>query len=176
MPSINRHPQSHKLALTNALPRSPGVYVFKDGTGTVIYVGKATNLRARVRSYFGGDDRRKIGPMLEILHRIEHLPCETPIEAAILEVRLIQRYLPRFNRQAKLWTNYAYLRIIGSGRAPKVATTRDVSGVEGARYVGPSPPHESPASPFVSSSHTTVTRGPGSSTTIPRRSSHPSKR
>ena len=136
LPAIDRHPQAHKLALTNHLPRRPGVYVFRDLGGTVIYVGKATNLRSRVRSYFSTDDRRKIGPMLEVLHRIDHIECTTPLEAAVLEVRLIQRELPRFNRQAKLWTKYAYIRIAVAGEKAAISTTRDANLRE-ARYVGP---------------------------------------
>ncbi len=136
LPAINRHPQAHKLALTNHLPRRPGVYVFRDRGGIIIYVGKATNLRARVRSYFSTDDRRKIGPMLEILHRVEHIECATAFEAAVLEVRLIQRELPRFNRQAKLWTQYAYIRIATSGTKLAITTTRDANLAD-ARYVGP---------------------------------------
>jgi DNA polymerase III subunit epsilon len=138
LPAINRHPQAHKLHLTNALPRKPGVYVFRDLGGTVIYVGKATNLRARVRSYFSTDDRRKIGPMLEILHRVDHIECATAFEAAVLEVRLIQRELPRFNRQAKLWTQYAYIRVVTSGTKVAIATTRDAN-IDDARYIGPFP-------------------------------------
>ncbi len=138
LPAINRHPQAHKLHLTNALPRRPGVYVFRDLGGTVIYVGKATNLRARVRSYFSTDDRRKIGPMLEILHRIDHIECATAFEASVLEVRLIQRELPRFNRQAKLWTQYAYIRLATSARKVTIATTRDCN-ITDARYIGPFP-------------------------------------
>ncbi len=136
LPAINRHPQAHKLALTNDLPRRPGVYVFRDRGGTIVYVGKATNLRARVRSYFSTDDRRKIGPMLEILHRIDHIECATAFEAAVLEVRLIQRELPRFNRQAKLWTQYAYIRIAVHSPKYAITTTRDANLTD-ARYLGP---------------------------------------
>ncbi len=137
MPAINRHPQASKLHLTNDLPRSPGVYLFRDAAGTVLYVGKATNLRARVRSYFSSDDRRKVGALLQVVHRIDHVPCELPIQAAVLEIRLIQREMPRFNRQAKLWTNYAYLRIVGDGAAAKITSCRDVGGIAEAEYVGP---------------------------------------
>ena len=136
LPAINRHPQARKLALTNDLPRRPGVYVFRDRGGTIIYVGKATNLRARVRSYFSTDDRRKIGAMLEILHRIDHIECATAFEAAVLEIRLIQRELPRFNRQAKLWTQYAYIRIAVNGPKFAITTTRDANLTD-ARYLGP---------------------------------------
>ena len=59
LPTIGRHPQAAKLKLTNDLPRTPGVYVFRGASREILYVGKATNLRARVRSYFGSDDRKK---------------------------------------------------------------------------------------------------------------------
>lgn len=138
LPAINRHPQAHKLKLTNDLPRSPGVYLFRDLSGAVLYVGKATNLRARVRSYFSSDDRRKIQPMLRVVHRIDHVRCATPLEAAVLEVRLIQRETPRFNRQSKFWMEYSYVRIQGNGDAGKVATTR-TTGISDADYLGPFP-------------------------------------
>jgi DNA polymerase III subunit epsilon len=137
LPAINRHPQAAKLCLTNDLPRCPGVYVFRDQSNKVIYVGKATNLRSRVRSYFSSDDRRKIGAMLEILHRIDHIPCALTIEAEVLEIRLIQRFLPRFNRQAKLHTNYVYLRITGDGPSAKIVVSKDAGGVNDATYLGP---------------------------------------
>ncbi len=124
LPAINRHPHASKLHLTNGLPRQPGVYLFRDRSGQVLYVGKATNLRARVRSYFSTDERRKIMPLLQITARIDHVPCPTAFEAAVLEVRLIQRELPRFNRQSKFWSEYAYIRIVGSGPNPKITSVR----------------------------------------------------
>ena len=72
---MGAHPQAAKLRLTDHLPRSPGVYVFRDHGGRALYVGKATNLRTRVRSYFSTDDRRKIGAMLREAHRIDHIVC-----------------------------------------------------------------------------------------------------
>jgi DNA polymerase III subunit epsilon len=137
LPAINRHPQAHKLHLTNTLPRTPGVYLFRDVDGKVLYVGKASNLRTRVRSYFSSEDRRKVQPMLRLTHRIDHVPCTTPLEAAVLENRLIQREMPRFNRQAKMWTAYRYLRIIGSGANAKIAVTATPGGVAKAQYLGP---------------------------------------
>ena len=140
LPAINRHPQAHKLHLTNHLPRCPGVYLFRDSNGAIVYIGKATNLRARVRSYFSSDDRRKVLPMLQVTNRIDFVTCTTPIEAAVLEIRLIQRELPRFNRQAKFWTNYAYIRINkSSARIPSIVATRDPIGSKASRFVGPFP-------------------------------------
>ena len=81
LPTIRAHPSSGKLALTARLPRRPGVYLFRDRNGRVIYVGKATNLRARVRSYFGSDDRRKVPQLLRETEAIDHLVCAHPLEA-----------------------------------------------------------------------------------------------
>src|SRR4051812_10291986 len=98
LPTIQGHPQLAKLRLTDDLPRVPGVYLFRDAGGRVLYVGKATNLRTRVRSYFSGDERRKIGQLLRETQRIDHIVARGPLEAAVLEVRLIHEHLPRFNR------------------------------------------------------------------------------
>jgi DNA polymerase III subunit epsilon len=125
LPTLGRHPSAAKLKLTNALPRRPGVYIFRDAGGKVLYVGKATNLRQRVRSYFGFDERRKVGPMLHITAKIDHFECATVIEAEVMEVRLIQFFLPRFNRQSKFWTNYAYIRIGGTAGRPNIAAVKD---------------------------------------------------
>jgi DNA polymerase III subunit epsilon len=125
LPTLGRHPSAAKLKLTNALPRRPGVYLFRDASGKVLYVGKATNLRQRVRSYFGFDERRKIGPLLQVTAKIDHFECATVIEAEVMEVRLIQYFLPRFNRQSKFWTQYAYIRIGGTSTKPNIAAVKD---------------------------------------------------
>ena len=111
LPTMRAHPSAAKLALTAKLPRLPGVYLFRDRGGRVLYVGKATNLRARVRSYFSTEDRRKVPQLLRETVRIEHRVCRGPFEAAVRELRLIQRLEPRFNRQSKSWRRYAYLKL-----------------------------------------------------------------
>lgn len=90
-----------KIALSEALPRRPGVYIFRDRHGTPIYVGKATNLRARVRQYFYGDQRRTIGNLMRELASIDHVVCETPLEAEITELRLIHTHRPQYNRRSR---------------------------------------------------------------------------
>ncbi len=90
-----------KINLTNALPRRPGVYLFRDRHGHVIYVGKATNLRARVRQYFYGDQRRTIGSLMRELHTVDHIVCHTTLEAEITELRLIHAHRPRYNRRSR---------------------------------------------------------------------------
>ncbi len=101
LPSIQGSRAIGKLALTEHLPRKPGIYRFVNKTGTVIYVGKATNLRSRVRSYFAGDTRRRVDNMLRDLASIEHRTTNAEIEAAVLELREIHALRPRYNRRSK---------------------------------------------------------------------------
>jgi DNA polymerase III subunit epsilon len=136
LPRLRAHPSSDKLRLTTRLPRRPGVYIFRDRGGRILYVGKATNLRARVRSYFGGDDRRKVPQLLRELASIDHVECAHPFEAAVRELRLIQRHEPRFNREAKAWRRYAYLKLALQERFPRLVVTRDAKP-DGGRYLGP---------------------------------------
>ena len=123
LPSMRAHPSAAKLALTARLPRAPGVYVFRDRDGRVLYVGKATNLRARVRSYFAADDRRKVPQLLRELVTIDHRVCATPFEAEIRELRLIQELKPRFNRHGKATSAHAYLKLTDE-RFPRLTVTR----------------------------------------------------
>jgi DNA polymerase-3 subunit epsilon len=135
LPTMRAHPSAAKLAFTSKLPRLPGVYLFRDRGGRVLYVGKATNLRARVRSYFSTEDRRKVPQLLRETAAIEHRVCRGPFEAAIRELRLIQRLEPRFNRESKSWRKYAYLKLTDE-RFPRLTVTR-VARADDATYLGP---------------------------------------
>jgi DNA polymerase III subunit epsilon len=137
LPTMGGHPQAAKLRLTTRLPRSPGVYVFRDRGGRALYVGKATNLRARVRSYFSSDDRRKIGQLLRETQSIDHIVCGGPLEAAVLEVRLIHELLPRFNRHGTRWRRYVYVKLTAEP-FPRLSVVRAVRA-DGATYLGPLP-------------------------------------
>ncbi len=99
LPTMAGSPQASKLRLTENLPRCTGVYVFRGRNERVLYVGKAANLRSRVRSYFSTDQRRKVGRLLAETVRIDHQVCVNGLEAAVVEIRLIHRHLPRFNQQ-----------------------------------------------------------------------------
>ncbi|MBU1494914.1 MAG: DEDD exonuclease domain-containing protein [Actinobacteria bacterium] len=101
LPTARGSSHYRKIELTDSLPRRPGVYLFRDRNGEIFYVGKAKNLRTRVRSYFYGDTRRKIETMLRELDRIEHRVCETELEAEITELRLIVAHRPRHNRRSR---------------------------------------------------------------------------
>ena len=135
LPKLAAHPQAAKLRLTDHLPRQPGVYLFRDAGGRTLYVGKATDLRSRVRSYFSGDDRRKVGQLLREVARIDHVVCPSPLEAAVLEVRLIHRLEPRFNRQATTWRRYCYLKLTAEA-FPRLSIVRAIRP-DGSLYLGP---------------------------------------
>lgn len=137
LPKIAAHPQVAKLKLTTALPRKPGVYIFRDRSGRVLYVGKAVDLRRRVRSYFSGDERRKVAQLLREVEVIDHIVCTGELEASVLEVRLIHEHLPRFNRQAKLWRKYAYVKLTLDERFPRLSVVRQPRGGDGCLYLGP---------------------------------------
>jgi len=96
--SARGHPSYDKVRLAEDLPRARGVYLFRGARDRVLYVGKATDLRSRVRSYFGGDDRRRIDGLLREVESIEHIVCATDLEASVVEARLIRLHSPPYNR------------------------------------------------------------------------------
>lgn len=100
-PRLASHPEAAKLRLTRGLPRAPGVYVFRDGQGRPLYVGKADNLWTRVRSFFAGDEQREIGPVLRVAKTIDHVRCASTAEAEALDVRLRADLAPRYNRKRR---------------------------------------------------------------------------
>jgi DNA polymerase-3 subunit epsilon len=136
LPRMGGHPQAGKLSLTSHLPRSPGVYLFRDRRGQVLYVGKAANLRARVRSYFSTDTRRKVGNLLREAASVDHEVCVNALHAAVREVRLIHEHQPRYNRQAKDWSRYCWVKLSLAEPFPRLVVAR-VARADGALYLGP---------------------------------------
>jgi DNA polymerase III subunit epsilon len=134
-PSAKAGASFKKVHLADRLPRCPGVYLFRDAAGRVLYVGKAKDLRTRVRSYFSGDGRVKIADLLRELAAIDHQPCATELEASVREVRLIQHYRPRYNRRSRNPERYCYLKLTRE-RFPRLSVVRRVQP-DGARYLGP---------------------------------------
>ena len=124
-----------KIGLTEHLPRRPGVYSFLDPHGTVIYVGKAKNLRARVRSYFYGDDRRTVAQMLRDLDRVDHVECATELEAEVRELRLIGEHRPRYNRRSRPPKSQHWVKLTRE-RFPRLSIVRTVKRGDGP-YLGP---------------------------------------
>ena len=133
LPRMAGHPQADKLRLTRRLPRRPGVYLFRDRAGVVLYVGKATDLRSRVRSYFSTDDRRKVGALLQATTRIDHKVCPSTLEASVLEARLIRVLEPRYNSHGTRWRRYPYLRLTTRSPVPKLTVARIV-GDDGVHF------------------------------------------
>ena len=121
-----------------ALPAGPGVYLMKDSRGDVIYVGKAINLRARVRSYFGrSSDTRAFVPILEgLLGDVETVVVSNEKEALLLENELIKRHQPRFNVLLKDDKNYICLRLDHTQPYPRLEVVRRFQA-DGAQYFGP---------------------------------------
>ena len=101
------------------------MYLFCGHRDEVLYVGKATNLRQRVRSYFGRDDRRKIGPMLREAQAVRHHCLPDPLSAEVVEARLIARLKPRYNRAGTHADRYCYVRLDTDSAWPRLAIVRD---------------------------------------------------
>ena len=135
MPAVSR-PQL--LEQVRALPARPGVYIFRDAQGDVIYVGKAATLRNRVRSYFGSPHslEPKTRRLVERVGEIEYVVTASAQEALILEASLVKRHQPFFNVRLKDDKHYPYLKIDLSEQWPRVEITRRVMD-DGARYFGP---------------------------------------
>jgi DNA polymerase-3 subunit epsilon len=100
-------PHFGKIRLTDHLPHAPGVYMFRARDGRILYVGKAVDLRARTKSYFYGDGRKKIEDLLAETASVQGIECRSEIEALVLEARLIGEHEPKYNRRGKTWRRYA---------------------------------------------------------------------
>ena len=126
------------LSQVRTLPTSPGVYILRDGEGGVIYVGKAKQLRTRVRSYFGSS--RSLEPRMRALSQqvatIDHVVTRSEAEALLLEATLIKRHQPTYNIRLKDDKRYPYLKVDVESPWPRVTITRRVED-DGARYFGP---------------------------------------
>lgn len=124
--------------LLDELPGSPGVYLFRDAEGDVIYVGKAKSLRSRVRSYFRKDATRdpKNVHMVPLIEDIETILVGSEADALILEATLIREHSPRFNVHLKDDRSYPYVKITVRERYPRVLVTRRLMS-DGSRYFGP---------------------------------------
>jgi len=121
-----------------ALPAKPGVYLFKDNQGKVIYIGKAANLSHRIRSYFGasGSLSSKVQQLVQKINDLEFMVTDSEQEALILECNLIKKYHPRYNVRLKDDKTFPYLKIDTSEDWPGVYITRRFKN-DGARYFGP---------------------------------------
>ncbi len=124
----------HKLEL---LPDSPGCYLHKDKNGTIIYVGKAKNLKNRVRSYFHGSHNTKTDLLVSEIEDFEYIVTSSNTEALLLEINLIQENMPKYNIKLKDDKSYPYIKITDEVY-PRLLITRQVKKNDGL-YFGPYP-------------------------------------
>lgn len=124
--------------MLETLPAKPGCYLMKDEAGKVIYVGKAVNLRNRVRSYFHSSARhdRKTQQLVRKISAIDWIVVDSELEALILEMNLIKKHRPHYNVRLKDDKRYPYIKVSWADPYPKVTVTRQILQ-DGSRYFGP---------------------------------------
>lgn len=135
-----------KSRLAEPLPTCPGVYQFRSAAGQVLYVGSATNLKRRVRSYFtAAEKRRAVAQMLDTAVEVRHIATPTLIEARVRELRLIAELDPPVNRRSRSPTTQPWLRLTPSatGAEPRLSLTTALPTSEAGGAVGPFPSRRS---------------------------------
>lgn len=130
-------PNFGKIQLADRLPHAPGVYLFKARDGRVLYVGKANDLRSRVKSYFYGDERKRIVNLLDEVRSVEGIRCGGELEALVVEARLIRRHEPKYNRRGRTWRRGAYLALDPREAWPRLKVVHAPSPGDGRAYLGP---------------------------------------
>lgn len=126
-----------KRSLAEDLPRSAGVYIFEDAKGRPLYIGKAKNVSARVRSYFGAAETRdRMERMLDLTVRVRAIPCATEFEALIREHRLLVEHKPPFNRAGTRPERNVWLRLT-SETFPRLSIVRERHAERGLLHLGP---------------------------------------
>jgi excinuclease ABC subunit C len=129
---------AHLQGILDTLPTKPGCYIMKNTDGTIIYVGKAINLKNRVRSYFHADASHdnKTRRLVRDISHIEWIVVGSELEALILEMNLIKRHRPKYNIRLKDDKRYPYIKVHWNEPYPKVTVTR-LMVEDGSRYFGP---------------------------------------
>lgn len=128
--------QRRKRFLAEALPHSPGVYVFVDGRGAALYVGKSKDMRTRVRTYFtASETRRRMTEMVAVAESVTGIVCATPLEAEVRELRLIAERKPRYNRRSRFPERVSWLKLTVEP-FPRLSLVREVKSDQ-ATYLGP---------------------------------------
>ncbi|SHE72416.1 Excinuclease ABC subunit C [Thermoanaerobacter uzonensis DSM 18761] len=120
------------------LPEKPGVYIMRDKSGKIIYVGKAVVLKNRVRQYFQNKENQlpKVKVMLSHVEDFEYIVTDTELEALMLECNLIKKYKPKYNILLKDDKNYPYIKVTVNEEYPRIMFTRRIEP-DGAKYFGP---------------------------------------
>jgi len=130
--------QRRKRHLAEALPSAPGVYLFKDAHGTVLYVGTSKDIRTRVRTYFTASEQRtRMAEMVALAELVTAVVCQTPLEAEVRELRLIAEHKPRYNRRSRFPERGLWVKLTVES-FPRLSIVRAVRD-DGARYFGPFP-------------------------------------
>ncbi len=126
------------ISILDTLPHKPGCYLMKDAAAKVVYVGKAVNLRNRVRSYFhaAAETTPRTAQLVRSIADIEWIVVGSELEALILEMNLIKRYRPKYNVRLKDDKRYPYIKVHWADPFPKVSVTRQMVQ-DGSRYFGP---------------------------------------
>lgn len=128
--------QRRKRHLADGVPSAPGVYLFEDGSGEVLYVGKSGDLRSRVRSYFtGSETRHRVREMVGLAENVRTIPCATGLEAEVRELRLIAEHKPRYNKRSKFPERAIWLKLTDEP-FPRLSIVRECRD-DGACYLGP---------------------------------------
>lgn len=128
---------SHLKEKISLLPDYPGCYLMKNEQGQIIYVGKAKNLRNRVRSYFTGSHESKTMQLVQMIYDFEYIVTTSDLEALILECNLIKKHRPRYNILLKDDKTYPYIRLTHEEHPRLEVTRKQVS--DGSKYFGPYP-------------------------------------
>ena len=128
--------QRRKRHLAEQLPHAPGVYLFRDGQGRVLYVGTSKDLRARVRTYFtASETRSRMGEMVGLATSVQGITCATSLEAEIRELRLIAEHKPRYNRRSKFPERVSWVKFTVEPW-PRLSLVKQVLD-DDADYLGP---------------------------------------
>ena len=128
--------QRRKRHLAEGLPHSPGVYLFRDESHRILYVGTSQDLRTRVRSYFtASETRTRMGEMVNLATEVTAIECATPLEAEVRELRLIAEHKPRYNRRSRFPEKVHFLKLTRE-HWPRLSLVRQVLD-DDADYVGP---------------------------------------
>jgi DNA polymerase III subunit epsilon len=128
--------QRRKRFLADPLPSAPGVYLFKDGSDRVLYVGTSRDIRTRVRTYFTASEQRsRMAEMVRLAHVVHPVVCQTSLEAQVRELRLIDEHKPRFNRRSKDGRKVIWVKLTRE-RFPRLSIVKQVRD-DDAHYIGP---------------------------------------
>jgi DNA polymerase III subunit epsilon len=128
--------QRRKRHLADGLPHAPGVYLFRDANGRVLYIGKSSDLRRRVRNYFvSSETRSRIAEMIGLAERVDVLRCAHALEAEVRELRLIAEHKPSYNRRSRFPERATFVKLTPE-RYPRLSLVRTVRD-DGGTYLGP---------------------------------------